>query len=176
MATEKLQLIAGATRINKDKNSLNMPSKNSVNKPKLTENLRHKNHALARKRADRERKGLINPPRSHEDSKSGQARSESVDLYLKGAPQGSAVTTKTLSKKRQQKIERNMKYAEKRKLLTDVQAKLENEMDVEDENQTKEENKRSVKDAFWSALEDTQSSANLCQEGQGTTLGGPIYP
>ncbi|GAV53643.1 hypothetical protein ZYGR_0AK01450 [Zygosaccharomyces rouxii] len=153
-----------------------MPPKNSVNKPKLTENLRHKNHALARKRADRERRGLINPPRSHEDSKSGQAKSEAVDLYLKGAPQGSAITTKTLSKKRQQKIERNMKYAEKRKLLTDVQAKMEDEMDVEDENDAKEESKRSVKDAFWSALEDTQSSANLCQGGQGTTLGGPIYP
>lgn len=154
-----------------------MPSKNSVNKPKLTENLRHKNQALARKRADRERKGLINPPRSHEDSKSGQAKSEAVDLYLKGATPSSAITTKTLSKKRQQKIERNMKYAGRRKLLTDAQAKLEDEMDVEDEEEDSRKNaQHSMKDAFWSALDDAHSSANLCQEGEGTTLGGPFFP
>lgn len=149
-----------------------MPSRNSVNKPKLTSNIQHKNQSLARKRADRERKGLFQPARSSDDSKSGQVKSVALDLYFKGAPQGT-VTSKTLSKKRQQKIERNLKYAERRKLLTDVQAKLEDDMEVEPEIDHKS---TTVKDALWSAIEDTQSSSNLFQEGQGTTLGGPFFP
>ncbi|CDF87414.1 probable Ribosome biogenesis protein ALB1 [Zygosaccharomyces bailii] len=149
-----------------------MPSRNSVNKPKLTANIQHRNQSLARKRADRERKGLLQPARSSDDSKSGKLKSVALDLYFKGAPQGT-ITSKTLSKKRQQKIERNLKYAERRKLLTDVQAKLEEDMEVEPEA---ERQSSTIKDALWSAIEDTQSSSNLFQEGQGTTLGGPFFP
>ncbi|QLQ78556.1 hypothetical protein HG537_0A08030 [Torulaspora globosa] len=160
-----------------------MPSKNSINRPKLTPNLNRKNQSLARKRDQRERAGLLQPARSSENSKSGQVKSVPLELYFQGKTgQDGVLTTKTLSKKRAKKIERNLKYAEQRKLLAELQDKVENEdgMEVDvpaGKTQKREEKKSSLtkmKDALWKVLDDSSSEGFVLTKGQGTTLGGPV--
>lgn len=163
-----------------------MPSKNSINRPKLTTNLNRKTQSLARKRDQRERAGLLQPARSSENSKSGQVKSVPLELYFQekegqGAKQG--LTTKTLSKKRAKKIERNLKYAEQRKLLAELQDKVENEdgmdVDVQTGKSQKREQKKSslakMKDALWRVIDDSSSEGLVLSKGQGTTLGGPVF-
>lgn len=158
-----------------------MPSKNSINRPKLTVNLNRKTQALAHKRNQRERAGLLKPARSSENSKSGQIKSIPLDLYFQekeGKVSGSGLTTKTLSKKRAKKIERNIKYAEQRKLLADLQDKPVNDdemdVDVPGKSKKKEEKKITLKDALRKILDDAPSQALVISNGQGTTLGGPV--
>lgn len=165
-----------------------MPSKNSINRPKLSVNLNRKTQSLAKKRDQRERAGLFQPARSSENSKSGQIKSVPLDLYFQ-EKQGKAVsnqplTTKTLSKKRAKKIERNLKYAEQRRLLAELQDKAENEdgmeLDVPSSNKSqKNEEKKSkltkMKDALWKVIDDSSSQGLVLEGGQGTTLGGPVF-
>ncbi len=175
-----------------------MPSKNSINRPKLTSNLHHKVHSLNKKRAQRERAGLLKPARSSVNSKSGEIKSVALDLYFqnkKNESQNStavtlqnassspaSITTRTLSKKRAKKIERNLKYATQRKLLVDASAKLEDEMeiDLDGGKKVKENEKKStltlVKEALWSVIDDTASQGLIIENRQGTTLGGPFFP
>ncbi|EJS43184.1 YJL122W [Saccharomyces arboricola H-6] len=175
-----------------------MPSKNSINRPKLTSNLHHKVHTLGRKRAQREKAGLLKPARSSANSKSGEIKSVALDLYfenkknentastavtLPNAPSPPAtITTRTLSKKRAKKIERNLKYAAQRKLLVDAAAKVEDQMDIDLDHpkKVKESRKKSsltlVKEALWSVIDDTSSHGLIIENGQGTTLGGPFFP
>ncbi|CCF59208.1 hypothetical protein KAFR_0G01740 [Kazachstania africana CBS 2517] len=160
-----------------------MPSKNSINRPKLTLNANKRVQRNAKKRDAREKLGLLNPQRSSESSKSGEIKSVALDLYFnkESSPNG-PITTKTLSKKRTKKIERNLKYAEQRKLLLDVGSKIENdiEMDVDSSNGKKQDLKKSnltlVKEALWSVIEDTTSDPLIIENGQGTTFGGPFFP
>lgn len=175
-----------------------MPSKNSINRPKLTPNVHHKVHSLNKKRAQRERAGLLKPARSSANSKSGEIKSVALDLYFenkKSESQGStavtlpntasppaSITTRTLSKKRAKKIERNLKYAAQRKLLVDASAKLEDGMDIDldSSKKVKENGKKSsltlVKEALWSVIDDAASHGLIIENGQGTTLGGPVFP
>lgn len=175
-----------------------MPSKNSINRPKLTSNLHHKVHSLNKKRAQRERAGLLKPARSSVNSKSGEIKSVALDLYFqnkKNESQNStavtlqnassspaSITTRTLSKKRAKKIERNLKYATQRKLLVDASAKLEDEMeiDLDGGKKVKENEKKSsltlVKEALSSVIDDTASQGLIIENRQGTTLGGPFFP
>lgn len=164
-----------------------MPSKNSINRPKLTVNVNRKTQALARKRNERERAGLLQPARSSENSKSGQVRSVALDLYFQdkngnGKVSGPSLTTRTLSKKRAKKIERNIKYAEQRKLLADVQAKAESEdgmeLDIATDEKKKDVKKSALtklKDSLWNVLDDTSSPGLVLENSQGTTLGGPFF-
>lgn len=158
-----------------------MPSKNSINRPKLTVNLARKTQSLAHKRDQRERAGLLKPARSSENSKSGQIKSVPLDLYFQGKEgkvAASGITTKTLSKKRAKKIERNIKYAEQRKLLAELQDKALNEdemdLDLPASSKKTEERKITMKDALWKILDDTSSQGLVISNGQGTTLGGPV--
>lgn len=158
-----------------------MPSKNSINRPKLTVNVARKTQSLAHKRDQRERAGLLKPARSSEKSKSGQIKSVPLDLYFQGKEgkvSGNGLTTKTLSKKRAKKIERNIKYAEQRKLLAELQDKVVNEdgmeVDLPPKTKKKEEKKNTLKDALWKILDDTSSQGLVISNGQGTTLGGPV--
>ncbi|CCK73592.1 Alb1p NDAI_0G06090 [Naumovozyma dairenensis CBS 421] len=181
-----------------------MPSKNSINRPKLTVNLHRKAQKAGKKRAARERAGHYKPARSADASKSGEIKSVALDLYFNDkdktgqastntstlASGNGSVTTKTLSKKRAKKIERSLRYAEQRKLLIDLQAKLENgnddtAMDVDGGEVVKRvrENKKEksaltqMKEALWNVLDDASSSQGLViGSGQGTTLGGPFFP
>lgn len=162
-----------------------MPSKNSINRPKQTVNLNRKVHSQARKRDARERAGLLQPARSSELSKSGHVKSIPLDLYKGEQLTTGPVTTKTLSKKRAKKIERNLKYIEQRKLLVDVQAKAEDEMEVDDAGAgvlTKKQKPvtktvlAKVKEALWNAIEDASSQGLNLDNGNGTTLGGPFFP
>lgn len=59
-----------------------MPSKNSVNRPKLTVNLNKKSQKYGLKRARRERSGAFQPSRSSENSKSGEVKSVALDLFF----------------------------------------------------------------------------------------------
>ena len=173
-----------------------MPSKNSINRPKLTTNLKSKAQRAGLKRSQREQRGDFKPARSSEHSKSGEIRSVALDLYFQNE-EGSGdsvvegpITRKTLSKKRAKKIERNLKYAQQRKkelqILTDLQARKDNEMDLDVDlsgtSNKKKDSKRSklsvIKDAMWNVIEDTQSIQNLSlsTSGQGTTLGGAWFP
>ncbi|QLL33793.1 hypothetical protein HG536_0F01180 [Torulaspora globosa] len=164
-----------------------MPSKNSINRPKLTTNLNRKTQSLARKRDQRERAGLLQPARSSEKSKSGQVKSVPLELYFHGkvgqTAGNQALTTKTLSKKRAKKIERNLKYAEQRKLLAELQDKVANEdgmeVDVQAGKSQKREEKKSslakMKDALWRVIDDSSSQGLVLNGGQGTTLGGPVF-
>lgn len=158
-----------------------MPSRNSINRPKQQVNLNRKVQTLAKKRDARERAGLLQPARSHELSKSGQAKSVPLDLYRGEKSTTGPLTTSTLSKKRAKKIERNLRYAEQRKLLVDVGKKVEDGMEIDNEKSTVETaTKKSqlarVKDAFFQAMEDTASSGLTLENGAGTTLGGPFFP
>lgn len=162
-----------------------MPSKNSINVAKQTETQARKRSALAKKRADRARKGLTAPPRSANDSRSGRPKSTAVALYSGAQPVG-RVTTTTLSKKRLHKIERNKKYVAKRreledKLLIDATAQAEEQMDVDDEEKPAKKDSQdtkinSVKAALWSVIEDSTSDSLVVDStGEGTTLGGPSF-
>ena len=176
-----------------------MPSKNSINRPKLTTNVRAKQQTLARKRDARERKGHFTLARSEEGSRSGEAKSAPVDLYFgrespatrRAQPGRGGLTTKTLSKKRAQKIERNLKYAAQRRLLTDVQAGIESdEMSVDATGQAKaiarkqeiasakasKNNSSLVREALWKAIDDASTQGLTLQTGNGTTLGGAFFP
>lgn len=176
-----------------------MPSKNSINRPKLTSNLNHRVHSLGKKRAHRERAGLLQPARSSVNSRSGEIKSVALDLYFQNkkdegqtstavtlptAPSHPAsVTTRTLSKKRAKKIERNLKYAAQRKLLVDASAEVEDGMDIDldstkkvKENERKKSSLTLVKEALWNVIDDTSSHGLLIENGQGTTLGGPFFP
>ncbi|KAK5782271.1 Alb1p PWA37_005268 [Arxiozyma heterogenica] len=180
-----------------------MPSKNSINRPKLTTNLKSKAQKAGLKRSQREQRGDFKPARSSEQSKSGEIKSVALDLYFQNEKgkndsdvvvKNGPITRKTLSKKRAKKIERNLKYAQQRKkelqILTDLQAKKDNEMDLDldsirNNNSNRNKNKilkksklSLIKDAMWNVLEDTQSIGNLSlsTSGQGTTLGGAWFP
>lgn len=151
-------------------------------------NQARKRTQLAKKRSARARNGLTAPARSSESSKSGLPFSTAVALYTGSKPTGS-ITTTTLSKKRLHKIERNKKYAAKRKeienkLLIDVTAKAEEQMDIDEEDESASSSKKekssskinSVKEALWSVIEDRSSdSLTVDSTGEGTTLGGPSF-
>ncbi|CAL9731844.1 ribosome biogenesis protein Alb1p [Monosporozyma unispora] len=160
-----------------------MPSKNSINRPKLVTNLKNKAQKAGLKRSRRDQRGDFQPARSSETSKSGEIKSVALDLYFQDEKTGGSITNKTLSKKRAKKIERNLKYAQQRKLLTDLQAKVENDMDVDTAlvkkvKETKDSKLSMIKKAMWNVLDDTQSQQNLplSSSGQGTTLGGAWFP
>lgn len=173
-----------------------MPSKNSINRPKLTTNLKSKAQKAGLKRSQRDQRGDFQPARSSDNSKSGEIKSVALDLYFneKNRDTGNGnITRKTLSKKRAQKIERNLKYAQQRKvqenkLLTDLQAKMEATGDMDVDISTakgKKDTKKNtsklelIKKAMWNVIEDTQSASNLnnlTTNGQGTTLGGAWFP
>lgn len=164
-----------------------MPSRNSINRPKLTVNLNRKNASIIKKREQREKAGLLQPARSSEGSMSGKVKSVPIDLFMNGARDDHAsskgITNKTLSKKRAKKIERNLKYAQQRKLLTDATAKIEEDMDIDIDGGKKKSKKEvektalgKVKDALWNAIEDTANAGLVLENGQGTTLGGPFFP
>lgn len=149
-------------------------------------NQARKRAQLAKKRQARARNGLTAPARSSESSTSGLPKSTAVALYTGSKPTGS-ITTSTLSKKRLHKIERNKKYAAKRKeienkLLIDATAQAEEQMDVDDDNESVASSKKpsskidSVKNALWSVIEDRASeSLTVDSTGEGTTLGGPSF-
>lgn len=158
-----------------------MPSKNSINKPKQGINKNKKSASLAKKRSARIRSGLVAPPRSSSLSTSGQPRSTAIALY-NGEQVSTRLTTMTLSKKRAQKIERNKRYIEKRKLeekiLIDVTSKLEESMDVDVElpKKVKKASKiDQVKQALLSVVEDKTSDNFILQTGEGTTLGSQTF-
>lgn len=140
-----------------------------------------KTSALAKKRAERARKGLTAPARSDPRSTSGTPKSTAIALYNGAAPRGH-ITTTTLSKKRLQKIERNKKYISKRNemLLVDATAQLEEKMDIDNDNEDVSAGKKSklssVKDALWSVIADqTASPFVVDQSGEGTTLGSQSF-
>lgn len=162
-----------------------MPSKNSINRPKLVTNLKNRAQKAGLKRSRRDQRGEFQPARSSEDSRSGEIKSVALDLYFQNEKTGGSITNKTLSKKRSQKIERNLKYAQQRKLLTDLQAKSENDMDVDSSasalvkkvKESKTNKLSMIKKAMWNVLDDTQSQTlPLSSSGQGTTLGGAWFP
>lgn len=177
-----------------------MPSKNSINRPKLTVSLNRKNKHLAAKRLRRERAGEFSPARSSSQSKSGKIRSVPLELYF--AQQGEAasddknvpvLTRKKLSKKKAQKIARDLRHIQRqqerqRKLLTNgggdddmsVDAggsskSMQRKMDIANAKMNK--NKLSlIKNALWKALENNTPNGLIVVGGQGTTLGGPFFP
>ncbi|KAH3900977.1 related to Ribosome biogenesis protein ALB1 [Saccharomycodes ludwigii] len=167
-----------------------MPSKNSINRPKDTVNKARKARSLGQKRQQREKNGLLKPSRSSENSKSGQIKSIPIDLYkgdnniLESNARG--ITTKTLSKKRAKKIERNLKYIQQNKLLIDAQEKAEaNGMELEIKPSTLTKNVKTIKEDsqltkikndMWSVIEDAKSTGLILEGGNGTTLGGAYFP
>ncbi|CAI6732046.1 ANL_collapsed_G0028730.mRNA.1.CDS.1 [Saccharomyces cerevisiae] len=156
-----------------------MPSKNSINRPKLTSNLHHKVHSLNKKRAQRERAVALD---LYFQNKKNESQNSTAVTLQNASSSPASITTRTLSKKRAKKIERNLKYATQRKLLVDASAKLEDEMeiDLDGGKKVKENEKKSsltlVKEALWSVIDDTASQGLIIENGQGTTLGGPFFP
>ncbi|AMD19114.1 HBR213Cp [Eremothecium sinecaudum] len=162
-----------------------MPSKNSINRPKQKINLNRKIQKNAAKRNARERAGLLAPPRSSPDSMSGQVKSIPWELYKGSKLESGPTTTKTLSKKRAKKIERNLRYNEQRKLLIEVQAAKESGMEIDMETSLvssrsrKKEAKQGLlektKASIWSVLEDTTTQELPLQTGAGTILGSKYF-
>lgn len=185
-----------------------MPSRNSINRPKLTVSLNRKNKHLAAKRLRRERAGEFSPARSSSQSKSGKIRSVPLELYF--AQQGQdadgngnvpVLTRKKLSKKKAQKIARDLRHIqrqqerEKKSLSGDASVpntddmnvdagvssskSMQRKMDIANAKMSK--NKLSlIKNALWKALETNNNNNTpnglIVVGGQGTTLGGPFFP
>jgi ribosome biogenesis protein ALB1 len=163
-----------------------MPSRNSINKPKQTINLARKNAGVSKKRAARVRNGLVAPPRSALSSTSGLPKSTAVALYNGEVPVTSQLTTRTLSNKRLNKIQRNKRYLQQRKdledkILIDATAQAEESMDIDEEKVSSKRTKRQskvdgVKKALLSVLDDAVSSSFVFKTTkEGTTLGGPSF-
>ena len=184
-----------------------MPSRNSINRPKLTVSLNRKNKHLAAKRLRRERAGEFSPARSSRQSKSGKIRSVPLELYFAQQGQNASgngnvpvLTRKKLSKKKAQKIARDLRHIQRQQererkslngeasvLNTDdmnVDASgssksMQRKMDIANAKMSK--NKLSlIKNALWKALETNNNNNTpnglIVVGGQGTTLGGPFFP
>lgn len=159
-----------------------MPSKNSINRPKQKVNLNRKSQQRAAKRESMEKRGLLAPARSSESSKSGRVKSVPYDIYKGEVTNSGPLTTQTLSKKRAKKIERNLKYAEERRLLVDLQSQsdqnggMELELNVaKKEKEVKKGQLEKVREAITTVLEDIQSQGLSLQTDSGTTLGGQYF-
>ena len=129
-----------------------------------------------------ERQGLFAPARSSDSSKSGYLKSIPMDLYNGETLSRGPTTTKTLSKKRAKKIERNLKYVEQRKLLVDLQSKTEEDGNMQldmpstkKDRGTKKGQLEKMRDAISTVLEDIQSQGLSLQTGSGTTLGSQSF-
>lgn len=115
-------------------------------------------------------------------NKKNESQNSTAVTLQNASSSPASITTRTLSKKRAKKIERNLKYATQRKLLVDASAKLEDEMeiDLDGGKKVKENEKKSsltlVKEALWSVIDDTASQGLIIENRQGTTLGGPFFP
>lgn len=161
-----------------------MPSRNSINKPK-DKILRNKHSlSIGKKRASRKKHAeatASSTSRYNADELAPRpTESKSVALF-RGNPSSDAtkITTKSLSKKRIRKLERNQKYINKRNenLKIDIIAQQE-DMQVDDGGADRSEKKVSdlekVKKIIWSAVEDRAAGGldvGTGREGSGTTLG-----
>ncbi|CCK72338.1 Alb1p KNAG_0J02590 [Huiozyma naganishii CBS 8797] len=152
-----------------------MPSKNSVNRPKLTANLRRRAQKLGQKRARRTAQGHFALGR--EDAL-GAGKSAPLDVYFgrvgvqgshaEGSKDG-RVTSRTLSGKRLRKIERNLRYAKKRQGKEQKQAPPAS---------APAGPLTALRNALWSVLGDSPSAGLIIDTtgNAGTTLGGAYFP
>ncbi|SGZ53238.1 CIC11C00000003647 [Sungouiella intermedia] len=160
-----------------------MPSRNSINKPKGKIHRAQHGAAISKKRAARSKAAL--PTRSsagryNTETAPRPTDSHALALYSGSGPSlGSGVTTKSLSKKRAKKIERNSRYVAKRneQLSIDLAAKEEG-MDVDMDGESKRvRNKKpqtqleKVKEALWAAVDDVSGAFEVDVLGEGTTIG-----
>ena len=161
-----------------------MPSRNSVNKPKGKLQAAHRSNVISKKKAYRANR--VVPTRSsngryNTDTAPRPTDSKALALYSGGlASTGNGVTTTTLSKKRAKKIERNKRYVAKRneQLNIDLAVKQEG-MDIDMEPQGKRVKPQKppttldkVKEALWAAVEDsTSGDMGLNVLSEGTTIG-----
>lgn len=154
-----------------------MASKNNINKPKYTTQKNHRTRQNAIKRAQRERNGTIKPARSERNDPKNISKSAALELYFNNKINtngNTALTTKTLSKKREKKIERMIKYVERR----NPKINDDDDMDIETKRirEVKQTDLGKLKDALWKALgEDWSFKQNLVSTGQGTTLGSASF-
>lgn len=142
-----------------------MPSKNSINKPNDSIIRNRKGIAAGRKRSSR-------PSAPERYSARAAPKSTALALYNGTAKSEGVLTTQTLSKKRQRKIERNKRYAEKRR-NPDVEAMKIDDEPQESDKQTEGQKVQRVREALWTVA--SNFSGAKASFGEGTTLGGPVY-
>lgn len=156
---------------------------NSINKNKGKIYRQQHGAAISKKRTARAKSAV--PTRSslgryNTETAPRPTDSHAVALYTGSAPsKGSGVTTRTLSKKRARKIERNSRYVAKRNEQLSIDLAAQNEgMDVDMEAETKRvRNKKpqthleKVKEALWAAVDDASGEFVVDVLGEGTTIG-----
>lgn len=148
-----------------------MPSTFSINKPSKAITLRNHEQRLARKRAARAK--AVKPFTPTAASKPDDPKSAAY--YKDIIARGTGVITKTLSKKRAQKLERNARFAAKRNQQLALQeGGMEVDMPVikKEKKQKPESHLEKVRKALRTAVEDSAASSMVMDaSGEGTTIG-----
>lgn len=160
-----------------------MPSKNSVNKPQGKLLRTHHASAISKKRTARAK--IAGPTRSSAGRYNTETAPRPTDpkglaLYSGPISQGSGVTTHTLLKKKERKLQRNSRYIAKRNEQLNLDLAAQNEgMEIDSKVSEKREKKQKeptnldkVKQALWTAVEDHKVGGMAVQtSGEGTTIG-----
>lgn len=141
-----------------------MPSKNSINKPKITAKHQRKSILASKKRQRRARQAVT-------VIKSSSGSTEIVPISTGGG----VLANKVLSNKKAKKLERNLKYAQ----LRNQEGKKKNvdiEMNEQDLANVKEK-ENIYRKALWEVVENSKSNGLLLAlpSGEGTTLGSASF-
>ncbi|TID22555.1 hypothetical protein CANINC_003330 [Pichia inconspicua] len=141
-----------------------MPSKNSINKPKITAKHQRKSILASKKRQNRARQAVT-------VIKSSSGSTEIVPI----SSGGGVIANKILSNKKAKKLERNFKYAqmrkqEGRKKNTDIVMNEQNIADVK-------EKENIYRKALWDVVESSKVNGVplALPSGEGTTLGSASF-
>ncbi|GMM36007.1 Alb1 protein [Saccharomycopsis crataegensis] len=150
-----------------------MPSKNGFNKP-TTGITRARKAAAAAKKAQNKLHTYQPKPTSADLFKASKIEKRPTITNKRFN-----LTTETLSNKKLKKIERNLKHLKNNgiesKIMLQLEAKKESEMDIEEEPEkvkTLKDQTTFVREALWAVAEDQSTSGfAIDQSGEGTTLG-----
>ncbi|GMM44760.1 Alb1 protein [Pichia kluyveri] len=143
-----------------------MPSKNSVNKPKANITRQRKSHLLSKRRAIRSRQAVTT------------IQSSNGSLAIVPIKNGGGVVANTImSNKKAKKVNRNIKYAERRveemsKGKKGNSNNNNNDDDGMDIDEINEKNK-TIRESLWNLIENCKVNGLGLQvsKGNGTTLG-----
>lgn len=141
-----------------------MPSKNSINKPKITAKHQRKSILASKKRQRRARQAVT-------VIKSSSGSTEIVPISTGGG----VLANKVLSNKKAKKLERNLKYAQ----LRNQEGKKKNvDIEMNEQNLANVKEKENIyRKALWEVVENSKSNGLLLAlpSGEGTTLGSASF-
>lgn len=141
-----------------------MPSKNSINKPKITAKHQRKAHGASKKRQLRAKQAVT-------VIKGPSGSTEIVPLSTGGG----VLANRVVSNKKAKKLERNLKYA---KLRQQVGKKKAADVEMSEEDMTELKEKENIyRKALWKVVENSKVNGLTfaSPSGEGTTLGSAVF-